>query len=137
MEIKMSLSRSALLAAALVLTSAAGAAAAEGPAGHWRALTIWGKSVAAKPASELDLSEKGNVTGTGGCNRLFGKAKISSSKIHFGPLGGAMMMCEPAVMKQEQKFHAALRDVRNWRIEGKKLVLESKTRKPILVLEPK
>lgn len=128
------------LAAAFAVVAAAGtASAATGPQGHWQAETIQGKRVAAKPASVLDLAEDGKVAGTGGCNRIIGKAKIEGAKIDFGALGGTMMMCEPGIMKQEQKFLTALGKARSWRLEtsGKKLVLVDEAGKPVLVLKRK
>jgi len=65
------------------------------------------------------------VSGTGGCNRMGGKATISGNKIDFGRLVSTMMACPPAVMDQERKFHDALGLARSFRVdrEQRKLIL--------------
>ncbi|KQV81950.1 META domain-containing protein [Rhizobium sp. Root1220] len=99
-----------------------------GLAGHWLAEDIRGRGVIDDLQTVLELAADGSVSGSGGCNRMFGNATITGDKITFGLLGSTRMACPPAVMDQEAKFHAALKDVRGWRIDsatGKLLLLDA------------
>ncbi|WP_458760200.1 META domain-containing protein [Afipia sp. TerB] len=117
----------AFLAALVVgmLALPAGANAAP-PHGSWLAEDINGGGVIDRLQTTLQLGADGKVTGTGGCNRYMGRAILKGDAITFGPMAGTRMACPPAVMDQENKFHAALETVRSWRIEqGRLLLLDS------------
>jgi heat shock protein HslJ len=90
------------------------AAAADAPIGKWLAEDIRGGGVIDDLQTTLELEADGSVFGSGGCNRYRGHAEISGQSIKFGPLAGTMMACPPAVMQQEQKFHAAMKEVTSW-----------------------
>ena len=99
--------------------------AAQSPAGKWLAEDIQGGGVIDRIQTVLEIGEDGSVSGSGGCNRFAGKAKISGNAISFSPLASTEMACVPAVMGQEQKFHAALGATKKFRIHPseRKLVL--------------
>ena len=61
------------------------------------------------------------MTGSGGCNRLFGAATVAGDSLTFGDIGTTRMACAPAVMEQEQKFLAALAATRSFRFDGPQL----------------
>jgi putative lipoprotein len=65
----------------------------------------------------LNIAPDGAVSGTGGCNRMGGRATISGGAITFGRIASTRMACAPAVMDQEDRFFAALEAVRTWRID--------------------
>ena len=103
--------------------------------GKWLAEDIRQGGVIDRLQTVLEIGEDGAVSGTGGCNRMAGKATISGDAITFGPLASTNMACTPAAMDQEAKFFAALRDVRTWRIDPlqRKLALLGADGKPLVV----
>lgn len=105
------------------------------PIGRWLAEDIRGGGVIDRLQTVLDIAADGTITGTGGCNRIRGKATITGDAISFGPMISTKMACSPAVMNQEQKFLSALHDVRTWRIDSarRKLSLLGANGAPIVV----
>jgi heat shock protein HslJ len=93
------------------------AAVATGWTGRWLAEDINGGGVLDRTQTMIELAADGRVTGSGGCNRIFGTAKIEGDTIAFGAMGATRMACPPAVMAQEAKFLDALRDARAWRVD--------------------
>ncbi|MDI4655848.1 META domain-containing protein [Xanthobacter autotrophicus] len=87
------------------------------PVGEWLAETIGSGGVLDRIQTTLVLGADGAVSGSGGCNRYSGKAKLSGAALLFGPLSDNRMACAPAVMAQEQKFLLALERTRAWRID--------------------
>lgn len=55
------------------------------------------------------------VTGSGGCNRLFGGYALDGTALTFAGVGGTRMAC-PDVMATETAFTEALGRVRAWRV---------------------
>jgi putative lipoprotein len=87
------------------------------PAGHWLAEDIRGGGVIDSLQTILEIAEDGAISGTGGCNRMAGKATISGDSIAFGRIAATRRACAPATMDQEAKFLAALEEVRAWRVD--------------------
>ena len=87
------------------------------PQGRWLAEDIRQGGVIDRLQTVLEIGADGAVSGTGGCNRVAGKATIAGNAITFGPLASTNMACTPAAMDQEAKFFAALREVRSWRVD--------------------
>lgn len=114
-------SMSRLIASALAIlilaTSFTTLHAAEPPFGRWLAEDIRGSRVMARLKSVLEIRPDGVVAGTGGCNRLLGRAKIVDETIIFYPVNSTRMACVPAVMDQELKFHSALRSARRFAVQ--------------------
>jgi putative lipoprotein len=123
-----------ILAGALATTALP--AAAQEAAGRWRAELIRGGAVIDGIQTILTIAPDGAVSGTGGCNRMAGRATISGDAITFGRIASTRMGCAPAVMDQESKFFAALEDVRAWRIDParQRLALLDADGKQIVVL---
>ncbi|ACK49562.1 protein of unknown function DUF306 Meta and HslJ [Methylocella silvestris BL2] len=90
------------------------AAAPEGPFGSWLAEDIRGAGVIDRSRTTLDISPAGRASGSGGCNRFQGAAKIAGAAIAFGPLVSTRMACPGAIGDQERKFFEALDDARQW-----------------------
>ncbi|MGH6761977.1 MAG: YbaY family lipoprotein [Phyllobacterium sp.] len=105
------------------------------PAGRWLAEDIRGGGVMDRLQTVLEISANGAISGSGGCNRMSGQARISADGIRFGPITSTEMACTPAAMNQEQTFFAALEDVRGWRIDPmrRKLVLLNAAGRPLIV----
>ncbi len=106
-----------LLAALLLPAGAAVAASPTSPTGRWLAEDIRGGGVIDCLQSVLEIAGDGRISGTGGCNRIMGKARIAGATITLSPLATTRMACSPAVMDQERKFLAALEAARSWRID--------------------
>jgi putative lipoprotein len=84
----------------------------------WLAEDIRGGGVVDRVQSTVSIDAAGKLTGSGGCNRLFGSATVAGDSIVFGGIGSTRMACAPAVMDQERKFLAALADTRTFRFQG-------------------
>ncbi len=72
------------------------------------AVDIQGGGVIGNVQSTMRIDAGGKVTGSGGCNRLFGTATVGGNSLAFGGIGTTRMACPPAVMQQESKFLGAL-----------------------------
>lgn len=84
----------------------------------WLVEDIGGRGVVDNVRTTIAIAAGGEVTGSGGCNRLRGTAQIDGSSLAFGPIVTTRMMCPPAVMDQEGKFLRALELTRAFRIDG-------------------
>ena len=86
-------------------------------------------------APEIALDpESHRASGSGGCNRLSGGYEIKGEQLTFGQMASTMMAC-PSGMEAEQKFLAALRQVKKWRIAGRQLELMDDSGGVVAVLE--
>jgi heat shock protein HslJ len=123
--------RPVVRAAAIVLAAAAAVLALDAQASDaarligrtWRATSIQGGGVIANVHSTVRFEAAGKVTGSGGCNRLFGAARIAGHSLAFADIATTRKACPPAVMQQEQKFLAALAATRTFRFTGPTLRL--------------
>lgn len=114
----------------------AGQAEAPSPTGSWLAEDIKGGGVIDDLQSVLEIDGTGQVSGTGGCNRIMGQAKITGTAISFGQMASTMMACPQATMDQERKFIAALEESRSFQLvpEQGKLILLDADGKPTMQL---
>ena len=88
----------------------------------WVAEMIGGQPVAAGVNSTLAFDDAANVSGNGACNGYGGGVQIEGSSLRFAPLRATKMACAaPAAMSQENRFFAALDQVRSFRMDGPKL----------------
>lgn len=121
----------------ILVQQVASAPVATSPAGTWLAEDIGGHGVLDNAQSLLQLAEDGTVSGSGGCNRMTGKAVIEGGAISFGPLAATRRACLPALGDQEARFFAALAATRQWQVdEFGKLILLDDTGQPLLRLAP-
>lgn len=126
----------AVMAFALQVTAAAAQPAATAFAGRWLAEDIRHGGVIDRLQTVLELGADGEVSGSGGCNRITGRAVIAGDGIAFGPLASTKMACAPAAMNQERKFFDALRDVRAWRVDpvrGKLMLLDANSQSIVVL----
>jgi putative lipoprotein len=84
----------------------------------WLAEDIGGGGVVDNVASTLRIDSDGKLSGSGGCNRLMGSAKVEGDTVVFSPPATTRMMCPPAIMDQERKFLDALVKTKRFEIEG-------------------
>jgi heat shock protein HslJ len=101
---------------------------------EWLALDIDGTPVKNKTESTISFEDATRVTGSGGCNRFFGTAKLSGEALEVGPLGTTRMACPETIMNQENRFLKALESVRRYRVDDATglLYLSNEQGKPIL-----
>lgn len=80
-----------MLAFSLVACSSEGTQSAEA-SGSVEATGTWGSGAPAQP--QLVLAEDGTLSGTDGCNNLFGSWQQEGNMIDFGQVGSTLMYCE-------------------------------------------
>ena len=119
----------------VVVRAGSGAERSDGPAGRWLAEDILGGGVVDRLQTVLELGADGSVSGSGGCNRMGGRASIAGDRITFGNIVATMKACPPAVMNQEGRFLSALRSVRSWRLDpaARKLTLLDEAGRALVV----
>ncbi|MCX5931973.1 MAG: META domain-containing protein, partial [Cyanobacteria bacterium] len=73
----------------------------------------------------LELSGRGRLAGTAGCNRYNATAVLGQGTIQVGPPAATRRICvRPAgVMEQEVQFLNALESASQWQIEANRLEL--------------
>ncbi|ENO86145.1 META domain-containing protein [Thauera linaloolentis] len=77
----------------------------------WLVVEIDGRRVADPQRVTLAFGDDGRVTGISACNRYSGRYALSGEGLHLSELAGTRMACAPALMEEEQRFHAALATV--------------------------
>lgn len=84
----------------------------------WRLEDYAGTGVVDRVQATLEFPEEGIVRGNGSCNRFRGAVTISDGAIMFAPLATTRKMCVEAVMHQENRYLAALREAERFEIKG-------------------
>lgn len=91
----------------------------------WRLQTLGDRELAGMPEITLEFAE-GKIGGSSGCNRYFAAVTDDGEQgggISIGPVGSTRKACPPAVMKLEQQYLEALRQVTRFSFEGSELLL--------------
>ena len=79
-------------------------------------------------------SDDQEITGFGGCNRIFGPYEIGKKNtLKFGEIGGTRMACQNTAF--ENKFIETLASVRYYQQTGGQLLLKDGEKKVILKLQ--
>ena len=60
---------------------------------NWSLTTLGGKSVLEGTKLTAVFSSEDGVSGSAGCNRDFGRARVEAGRLSVGPLGSTMMAC--------------------------------------------
>jgi putative lipoprotein len=105
-----------ILMAAVMSVAAAGSSGTMGE--EWLAEDIGGRGVLDNVRTAIVIDARGEVTGSGGCNRLRGAVQTDGNSLTFGTMAMTRMVCPPAVMDQEGKFLRALDLTREFRLDG-------------------
>ncbi|WP_208995667.1 META domain-containing protein [Pannonibacter tanglangensis] len=127
------------IALAIVMSLSFGAKADE-PAlpfdlvGKWLAEDIGGKGVIDTAQTILEIEEAGTVSGSTGCNTVFGQVTQGAGLLKIGPLALTRKACAPAVMDQERKFVDAINATVDYRSERGKLILLNAKAETVAVL---
>jgi putative lipoprotein len=94
---------------------------------YWKLLDIQGEAV--KHSENLKepyfiLKADNKIAGFGGCNRFFGKYRVTKDQISLGAMAMTRMMCQQT-MELEQKFQKILQEATHYKIHGENLQLFS------------
>lgn len=95
---------------------------------YWRLKEVEGKAAEHfpdQPEAHLILKEKGQVTGSDGCNNFFMNWTGGDSSLTFTPGGATLRLC-PAGEEQAQALYRVLPAVDSFRIKGTNLELLSR-----------
>lgn len=74
-------------------------------------------------APTLTIGHDGQATGSTGCNRFTGPARIGDSTVTIGPLATTRMACSPDVAEVEQAVLHVLDGEATYRVEGARMTL--------------
>jgi heat shock protein HslJ len=93
---------------------------------YWRLVALGDRVVtAADTVREPHLifaTDSARLTGSGGCNRIFGNYDLGGDSLSFSGVGSTKMACATG-MDVETAFLPALSRVARWRISGQQLEL--------------
>lgn len=92
---------------------------------HWTLSRLAGKPVVPTPTPAylvFQLEPNAQLSGSSGCNRIFGGFEREGDSLTFPPLAGTRMFCEQG-MEQEHALHEALAATRSHRLDGRTLLL--------------
>jgi heat shock protein HslJ len=96
----------------------------------WRLVALGDKqvTVADSNRSPRILLQPGSkqMTGSGGCNRMFGVYELNGDALRFSGVGSTKMACKDG-MDTEAAFLAALLRVKRWKLVGQQLELSDST----------
>ncbi len=68
-------------------------------------------------------TEDSRAAGSSGCNQMGGGYTLNGESLRFSQMISTKMACEPRLMDQESRIHAALEATRRWAISGDTLIL--------------
>jgi heat shock protein HslJ len=108
-----------ICAALLVLTACASPASQTGGGDLtgkvWALTELTGKPPVAGTGISAEFSADGKLSGSAGCNRYSGTYTVSGNSITFSsPMASTMMMCDAAVMEQENAYLKALGEAKTF-----------------------
>ena len=71
-------------------------------------------------------SEKGQITGSAGCNSYFGGYELKGGALSLtGPIGSTMMSCGEQIDQQEHEYLQILQNIESYEIDGNQLQIIS------------
>lgn len=108
------------------------------PAGQaFRAETLNGRDLrGARATFTLQRDGRGwRAGGSTGCNSWSAAVRIAGRRLTTGPVMATRRACAPPLMQVERDFVRVLDSSPNWRLEGRRLVLESRAGRITLVRE--
>ena len=98
---------------------------------RWNLVALGDKAIApadtqrATPHIILAPDSK-QVSGSGGCNRMFGVYELSGDNLRFSGVGATKMACK-GNMQTETQFLGSLLHVKTWKVVGQQLELSDST----------
>ncbi len=83
----------------------------------WRLVTLEGRAVLSSTRVTAVFADDSRVSGSGGCNRYFGRAAATGEQLAVGLLGTTLMHCgADGVMAQEGAYYGALEKAKAYRV---------------------
>lgn len=102
----------------------------------WVLTKLNGKPPVAGTGISAQFSADGKVMGSAGCNRYNGTFIISGENITFSsPMASTMMMCEQAIMDQENAYLQALAEVKTFSLAGNLLTFRGEDGATLVVFQ--
>jgi heat shock protein HslJ len=97
----------------------------------WRLVSLADKAVTSPADSQrvahiVLKADAKTISGSGGCNRLFGVYELNGEALRFSGVGSTKMACKDG-MDTETAFLPALLRVKRWKIAGRQLELSDST----------
>ncbi|MBO9446605.1 YbaY family lipoprotein [Ruegeria sp. R14_0] len=90
----------------------------------WTAMGLNGAPIETERRPALSFAQDGAFSGTGGCNRFSGQAKITGTNIEFPDnMAATLMACPPPLDDVERQFFKALQGASAYVFKGDTLVL--------------
>ena len=90
----------------------------------WALTELKGMTPAADTGISAQFSPDGKISGSAGCNRYSGTYTVSGSSITISSsIASTMMMCDDAIMEQENAYLKALPEAKTYEIKGDQLTL--------------
>jgi heat shock protein HslJ len=83
-------------------------------------------TTAREPFMILTADAERRITGSGGCNSMFGRYTLDGDVLTFGDIGATKMACDRG-MNVETSLFSALSRVARWRIAGRQLEVKDST----------
>lgn len=97
---------------------------------RWELIELNGKKIAGdRPFVEFNKNER-RISGTTGCNRMFGQYELNRATIKVGDVGSTRMSCvQPRSMETETAFLKALESSTRLKRSGKTLTVYAEKKK--------
>ena len=90
----------------------------------WALTELKGMPPVADTGISAQFSPDGKISGSAGCNRYSGTYTVSGSSITISSsIASTMMMCDDAIMEQENAYLKALPEAKTYEIKGDQLTL--------------
>ena len=106
--------------------------------GRWSVISLLGKTITTdeteKGFPSINFGENGKFFGSTGCNNYTGFFNINGNSISMNPGSMTKMMCPGNV---EQNFLNAIKQTRNFKFNGDKLILLNKAKEVMSLVEGK
>jgi len=97
---------------------------------NWKVIKLKGVEViSGTPVIAFD-KEKGQVTGSAGCNNFFGSFSTDENNLSFGPLGMTRKMCKD--MSTEDMMSGYLEQIKHYSIVDGILILENENKDQLI-----
>jgi len=91
--------------------------------GNWTVQSFDGTEAHSEAPMSIEFEESGTITGSAGCNSMFGPLRQEAGGIRLGPLAVSRKACTPDILRLEQAFLKTVGAVKGYRTEANDQVL--------------
>jgi len=100
---------------------------------QWVAVAVDGAPIETERKPEIEFAQDGAFSGTGGCNRFTGTAKITGNQLEFPDnMAATLMACPPPLEEVERQFFQAMQKVTTFAMQDDALVLLDAAGEPVV-----